>query len=279
MPSNNATVGRWWIITMSVAENPNWQPSLPEGVAYAKGQQEEGASGFIHWQMVIHMARNSRRAAVVRAFPGCHAELTRSQAALAYVWKDDTAVAGTRFELGAQPVKRHSKPDWDRVWEAAKAGDLDSIPASIKVQNWSNLKRIQAEYSNPQPRPVPQVKVYWGVTGSGKSHRSFEEAGPEAYVKSASNKWWDGYRGQDCVVIDEFVGLIDITHLLRWFDRYPMFVEIKGGTTPLKAHRFWLTSNVDPDKWYPNANCDQHAALMRRLTITHMTEQYIRNDH
>jgi len=71
------------------------------------------------------------------------------------------------------------------------------------------------------------------------------------------------------VVIDEFRGEIGIGHLLRWFDRYPVLVEIKGGSVVLKATRFWITSNLSPDAWYPNLDEETKSALKRRLNITH----------
>jgi hypothetical protein len=38
---------------------------------------------------------------------------------------------------------------------------------------------------------------------------------------------------------------------------------------PLCARRIWITSNLDPQDWYPDLDPDTKAALMRRLTITH----------
>lgn len=72
--------------------------------------------------------------------------------------------------------------------------------------------------------------------------------------------------------MDEFTGQIAIEHLLRWFDRYPVSVETKGSGTVLSAERVWVTSNVDPRLWYPNAPEEQRRALMRRLNITHFNE-------
>jgi len=120
-------------------------------------------------------------------------------------------------------------------------------------------------------RPNVQCYVYWGVTGSGKSHTAFEEAaaliGPtDVYVKAPSTKWWDGYRGEGSVIIDEFDGQIGITHLLRWLDKYPCRVEEKGGDLPLAATCFWICSNIDPENWYPTAPPAQKDALRRRLT-------------
>lgn len=45
------------------------------------------------------------------------------------------------------------------------------------------------------PRPGIVVKVFYGVSGSGKTHSAIEELGDDYYDKIAMNKWWDGYKG------------------------------------------------------------------------------------
>jgi len=59
--------------------------------------------------------------------------------------------------------------------------------------------------------------------------------------------------------------------MLRWLDRYPVSVEIKGGTRPLLATTFWITSNLHPDDWYPLIDQETKDALNRRLNIIHLT--------
>lgn len=88
----------------------------------------------------------------------------------------------------------------------------------------------------------------------------------EAYSKDPRSKWWDGYQGQEHVILDEFRGSIDIAHLLRWLDRYPVRVERKGSSVPLKATTFWITSNLAPRGWYPELDETTMEALLRRLT-------------
>jgi len=114
-----------------------------------------------------------------------------------------------------------------------------------------------------------RVDVFWGRTGTGKSRRAWNEAGFGAYPKDPRTKFWDGYREQEHVVIDEFRGDIDISHVLRWFDRYPVIVEVKGGSVSFVAKRIWITSNVDPRDWFPNVCQETKNALIRRLNITH----------
>lgn len=111
------------------------------------------------------------------------------------------------------------------------------------------------------------VSVFWGATGSGKSRRAWEQAGLDAFPKDPRTKFWDGYRGQQHVVIDEFRGGIDIAHMLRWLDRYPVIIEVKGSSTVLKATKVWITSNLHPQDWYPDLDQATKQALLRRLDI------------
>jgi len=55
--------------------------------------------------------------------------------------------------------------------------------------------------------------------------------------------------------------------LLRWFDRYPVLVEIKGSAAVFKATQIFVTSNLRPDQWYPDVDGATYAALERRLII------------
>lgn len=210
-----------------------------------------------------------------------HVELSRSQAAELYVWKEDTRVPDSQFEMGERPLRRNVKRDWDDIWAKAKSGSLEDIDKGVVVQHYSNLKRIRVDYERPEWRRGVVVHVYWGVSGSGKSYRAFSEAearGPY-YIKSPHTKWWDGYKGEENVVIDEFSGQVQITYLLAWLQEYPCVAEVKGSQLCLKATNFWITSNIDPNLWYFNdnrVNEEQKAALNRRLTnVVYFNELYV----
>jgi len=261
------SVGKYWLFTIP---HHDYVPYLPKGCLYVKGQLEKApTTGYLHWQMVCMFSKNVRLSAVKKVFgDSTHAELSRSSAADAYVHKEDTAVEGTRFELGQRPLKRNSDTDWDAVRLAAKSGQFDEIPADIYIRCYSQLKSIAKDHL--RPAAVERcIKVYWGRTGTGKSRRAWDEAGMDAYPKDPRSKFWDGYRAHKNVVIDEFRGAIDIGHVLRWFDRYPVIVEAKHGATVLAATHIWITSNLDPRKWYSELDLETTEALMRRLEVTH----------
>lgn len=258
--------GIFWLLTIP---HYSFTPWLPRGCSWIRGQLESGEGGFLHWQLVVSFSKKVSLAQVKECFgPTCHAELSRSEAVDSYVWKDDTSVSNTRFELGAKPIRRNSVVDWESVWDLARSGSIESIPASIRVQSYRTLRSIAADYAKPVALERT-VYVFWGATGTGKSKRAWCESGFDAYPKDPRSKFWCGYRDHENVVIDEFRGGIDVGHMLRWLDRYPVIVEIKGGSVVLKATKFWITSNLDPRLWYPELDSETVNALIRRLNITH----------
>lgn len=256
--------GVYWMLTVPQSQ---FLPYLPPAVAYSKGQLEFGAGGFLHWQLIVVFERSVRLGAVREIYGPVHAELTRSEAAMEYVWKEETAVAGTRFELGKLKTKRNSKRDWDQVWQSAKEGRFEDIDKSVLVCHYRSLKSIRQDHLVPVAMER-KVDVYWGATGTGKSRLAWEEAGLSAYPKDPRTKFWDGYNGQENVVIDEFRGAIDISHILRWFDRYPVIVEVKGSSVVLTAKNIWVTSNLSPEQWFPDCDSETLSALRRRLSVT-----------
>lgn len=116
--------GIFWLLTIPHHE---FLPYLPPNTSWIKGQLECGESGYLHWQLMVAFSKKVSLNGVRTTFGPFHAELSRSDAASEYVWKDDTSVQGTRFELGVKPIRRNSKIDWESVWECAKSGDIEQV--------------------------------------------------------------------------------------------------------------------------------------------------------
>ncbi len=263
------TQARYWIGTIPANE---WTPQLPSDANWVCGQLERGnTTGYEHFQIVVSFPTKRTRRQVLAAFPGTtgHFEPTRSSAANDYVIKEDTRI-GEPFEFGSRPFKRNSAVDWDRIRVLATTGDLEQIPSEVFVRHYYSLSRIRADYS--QPIAIQrQVYCFWGPSGTGKSHRAWDEAGNDAYSKDPRSKFWCGYDHQRHVVLDEFRGAIDISHLLRWLDKYPVSVEIKGSSRPLVAEKIWITSNLHPQDWYPDLDAATLQALLRRMQVTYFS--------
>lgn len=245
-------------------------------VAYARGQLEKGEeNNTIHWQfLVYYTAKNAQRLSALKRLFGneLHWQPCKSEKAEEYVWKDNSSL-GHRFEWGKRPFKFNSKMDHEECLDLCKQGKLDQLPAKYLLYHYQTAKKIKFDYMKGEALEK-EVNVYWGNTGLGKSRKAWTEAGLEAYPKAPTTKFWDGYQGESFVVIDEFTGQIEISHMLRWLDRYPVLVEQKGSGCVLKARRIWITSNVDPEEWYRTAPPAQVAALLRRMKIVHFTEEW-----
>ena len=89
--------GRIWVLTIPHA---NFVPYLPPTCRAIKGQLELGQGGFLHWQVIVWFSGNNRLTSVKKIFGStAHCELSRSEAANEYVWKEDTRVEGTQFKV------------------------------------------------------------------------------------------------------------------------------------------------------------------------------------
>lgn len=280
--------GRYWLLTIPIE---SWEPCLPEGCAYVKGQGERGRGcvcgyteehctcpedrkRYKHWQVLFVLDKKGSLATIRRmlGFDGFHGELTRSEAADEYVWKEDTRIPGSQFEFGEKKVRVNNKVDWDEIWELAKAGRIEEIPAGVRIRCYNTLEKISLAYAEPTAI-LRRCVVYWGKTGTGKTRRAWNEAGMGSYPKNPRTKWWDSYRGQKNVIIDEFRGGIDITYFLQWTDRYPVLVERKGGGCPLEVESIWVTSNLHPKRWWPDMDPETLDALYRKVEIYEVVDE------
>lgn len=178
-------------------------------IVYCIGQLEKcPKTEREHWQYMVCFEKKKRLAAVKTVLGEVHAQLSRSEAARVYCHKDETSL-GRRWEWGTLPIRRNSRLDWDKIWDAAASGSIDEIPSNVRVCHYSSLKKIQMDHMKPEGIEK-EVNVYVGPTGLGKSRKAWYEAGMEAYPKAPTTKFWDGYQGQENVVMDEFFGQIEV---------------------------------------------------------------------
>jgi hypothetical protein len=205
MPTPQA---RHWIGTIPEADYIPAAETITGALVWVRGQLEEGAGGYRHWQLVASFKDKVRLAAVTRIFKG-HWEPTRSDAAREYVWKLETRVEGSQFEYGIAPFRRNSNTDWERIRSDAISGDISACPPDVYIRCYNQLQRIVQD--NQQPiAMVRKVKVFWGITNSGKSHTAWDQAGLHAYGKDPRTKWWCGYRG--------IVLIMKVKQMLFWMN-------------------------------------------------------------
>jgi len=129
------------------------------------------------------------------------------------------------------------------------------------------LSSLRAKVIRRQFRQV-YVAVLWGEPGVGKTRRAIEMAGPSYYILDMGDRvWFDGYDGEDSLIIDDFYGWIKHGQLLRILDGHEYRCEIKGSFTYAAWSTVIITSNRIPESWYQQPM----GGLSRRINeIIHM---------
>lgn len=92
------------------------------------------------------------------------------------------------------------------------------------------------------------------------------------------NKWWDGYRGEDVILLDDFdkAHACLSHHLKRWADRYSFRAEMKGAAMQLRPKLIVVTSQFKiEDIWSDDETID---ALNRRFKKIHIANLKVIDD-
>lgn len=264
---------RYWVFRVSNPADDNMPAKWPE-VCYVVWQKEKAESGLIHLQgYVVFNDRKRLSWLKQKCDNGAHFEPRRGNhdQAKAYSTKQETRVDGP-WEAGEEPVDQRGKRGdllslKRKLDEGASlkdcAEDEELFPVVAKYHRWVSIYQTLTGKQRTWPT---ETVVYWGPPGIGKSSRALQEGGPDAFwlcKPAGQTTWWDGYCGQEVVVIDEFYGWIARDLMCRICDRYPLNVEIKGGSTPFLAKKIIITSNVHPMQWWPKAGL---GAMERRLS-------------
>lgn len=110
---------------------------------------------------------------------------------------------------------------------------------------------------------------YTGPTGCGKSHTVFKDYNPEThYIKNLNEDWWDGYKGQEIVIFNEFRGSVKFSELLDLVDKWPKTVKWRNKeSVPFLAKKVIITSIKHPMECYENVVDEPWEQFFRRFKI------------
>lgn len=269
---------RRWVFTLNNPETdveadhesgtgivPDW--SRWNQVHYAICQLERGENGTIHLQGYVRFGAPTRLGGVREILPRAHWEVAKGneQQCVAYCSKQETRLHGPwKYGERSEQGKRN---DLQQVKELLDEGASEAEVADAHFGSWCRYRESFQAYKRLREERrcwLTELIVLAGPTGTGKSTLANELSGGNAYYKDAT-KWWDGYQGQRVVVMDDFVGNMQFTELLRLADKFPHQVEVKGGIRNFTSKCIIITSNKTPEEWYDNtSNCI--GALYRRIT-------------
>lgn len=232
----------------------------------------------LHIQGYVQFKDPVRRGALQRwlGAPNCHVEKANGSADQnrAYCTKEETRVDGP-WEIG-QAVGQGQRTDLEALHDDlrnnSETRDLweNHFPAMVRYHRSVSAYRFAV--GSGTERDKPEVRVYWGPTGTGKTRRVHWETGGNHWTADPPNQrggqsWFDGYEGQENVLIDDYGGEYGIHFFKRLLDRYPMNVQVKGGYANWRPKTIYITSNHSPDVWYAGEKAEDVAAVMRRIDV------------
>jgi hypothetical protein len=185
-----------------------------------------------------------------------------------YCKKDESREGGTEFEEFGQLPSQGRRSDLDEIACAIRSGSsiqevANQFPSQF-IRYQRGIEGFQAV--NVEPRKF-KTEVFWlyGATGTGKSYWASVKF-PEAYWKMGGNKWWDGYVGQDAVIIDDYRRDLCAFHeLLRMLDRNPYKVERKGSAIEFRARSVVITTPKHPRLTWEGRTDEELGQLLRRV--------------
>jgi len=230
------------------------------------GREVAPTTGTPHLQGYISFDNPRTLNGIRTLLTGCHIEVARGTSLENFTY---CTKGGDFFERGQRPLTQQEKGagekrKWDEIWDLAKQNKLEEIESQIKIRYYHTLKRVAQDHM-VLPSALESVCGVWiyGSSGSGKSHSAITQ-NPGAYMKPR-NKWWDGYQGEDVVILDD-VDKFDVGlggFLKHWGDKWPFIGEMKGGSRTVRPKKFIVTSQYQiNDIW---SDEETRVALNRRF--------------
>ena len=252
---------KYWIVTLNNPAKTDevYREQFISGGAKFTFQRECGSNGTYHIQAFLWLASRRRRTAITELFgtgekPHCE-PCKDPRSAEKYCRKEETRHSGpytnieeTEIACIGQGSRTEIAAACQAIREGARMETVAAQHSETYVKYFQCLVQLHAVF---QPKRCFKTIVLWlyGEAGSGKSRcarqvaRSAEGNGWTYYSKAGSNKWFDGYSGDHCLIWDELTDEFPITLLLQILDCYELQVETKGGYVNFNPKLIIITTN------------------------------------
>lgn len=143
------------------------------------------------------------------------------------------------------------------------------------ILRYKNLKESVMAYRYDKIKPLKMTDTrgiwVWGPPRIGKTHWvNFSE---NSLYHKAQNKWWDGYTGQEAVLIDDLDSDCLSHYLKIWADKWACQGEVKNGHVALNFQRLYVTSNFSIQELFKDLPEVTIEAILGRFKVIHFTDR------
>lgn len=194
--------------------------------------------------------------------------------------KEETKLVNTFEEFGTVPEERQGqRNDLTALYDMIKDGksnyeilednpnymmQLEKVERCREILRYEQFKNIVREM---------HVEYWFGDPGSGKTSGVYKLYGgyDKVYRVTDNRNPWDGYKGQDVILFDDFRACdFDINILLKWLDIYPLELPCRYNNKQACFTHIYFTSNISFDQLYRTVQSEDAStwnAFCRRFDL------------
>ena len=220
-------------------------------------------------------------------FEGAHFDVAHgtSQENRDYVFKEgkwlidpkgDTNHRDSHEEWGEIPNERPGKrTDIDMLYDMVKNGmsNYEILEENPKyLLHIDRIDKARKTYLEEQYKNVWRdldVTYIWGATGAGKTRGVKEKYGyANVYTITDYSHPFDGYKGQDVILFEEYRSNIRIGDMLQYLDGYPIELPCRYANKVACYTKVFFCTNVDIRSQYRDIQTDYPEtwnAFLRRI--------------
>lgn len=238
---------------------------LKDKCQYLIWGEEVGMNGTPHFQGFAQLHKLTRFNTIKKMIPKAHIESMRGTAEQAAEYCKKEGKFHEYGELRRMGERSDIARCADMVLSMKRIREVAITEPTTYIKYHKGIEKLQKILIEPR-NEKPEVKVFWGPTGVGKTKKAMDWL-PDAYVWLPQNgQWFDGYEGQEEVILDEFRGQLPFGMILSLLDRYSCKVQFKGGMCEFRGLKIAITSPKPPLKWYDlEDDHDKSEQLLRRI--------------
>lgn len=254
------TRARNWVYTINNYTDEDIAQVQALKTTYHLCGKEVGEQGTPHLQGYIELEAQQTMSALSKKIPRARLAVAKGTAEQNRVY---TSKENLFIETGTAK-QQGKRTDIDDVRVTLKSGaNMRTVVESATSLQSIRMAEIYLTYHEEKRDWLPDVKWYWGATGTGKTRQAYADS-VDPFTCGTTIKWWQGYDKHEHVIIDDFrTGFCTLRELLRLLDRYPFLVECKGSSRQLLAKQIIITAPHKPDHYYGETGEDINQLLRR----------------